>query len=117
MMRYLRYGFWFLVALCLIPVAFANRQNVTLNLLPETFAEPLGMRESITLPLFAVIFTGLAVGLLIGFLWEWVREYRLRAESTRKEQQLRRLEREVARLKGEKNEGKDEVLALLEDVA
>jgi hypothetical protein len=54
-------------------------------------------------------------GLIIGFVWEWMREYKHRAEATRKSREVRKLEREVTKLKGEKHEGKDEVLALLED--
>ena len=64
--------------------------------------------------LFLVIFGGIVVGLLVGFLWEWICEHTQRAEASRQARELRRLQREVAKLKGEKHEGKDEVLAMLE---
>ena len=50
----------------------------------------------------------------MGFVWEWIREHDQRAEAARTAREMRRLEREVKRLKGVQNEGKDEVLALLD---
>ncbi|MEQ3709538.1 lipopolysaccharide assembly protein LapA domain-containing protein, partial [Tateyamaria sp.] len=68
-------------------------------------------------PLFIVILGSIIAGLLVGFVWEWVREYGQRAEAARQAREMRRLEREVARLKVEKHEGQDEVLALLEQAS
>jgi uncharacterized integral membrane protein len=65
-------------------------------------------------PLFIVILGSIVAGLLVGFVWEWIREYNQRAEAARQAREMRRLEREVARLKGEKYEGQDDVLALLD---
>jgi len=58
---------------------------------------------------------GIAFGLLIGFVWEWLREWKHRSAVRKEHKQVVRLEREVTRLKAEKNEGKDDVLALLDD--
>ena len=113
-MRYIRYAFWAVVAICLITVGVANRDPVSLRVLPDALADFTGISPSVELPLFMAIFFGVALGLLIGFLWEWVREYKHRSEATRKRREAKVLEREVARLKAEKNEGKDEVLALLD---
>ncbi len=113
-MRYLRYAFLALVALVLIAVALANRAAVTLTLLPEGLADIFGINQSIELPLFMVIFAGVLAGLLIGFVWEWFREHKHRAEARRRAKEAGKLEREVRRLKGEKHKGKDDVLALLE---
>lgn len=116
-MRYLKYLFLASLAICLIAVALANRGMVTLQLLPGALADLVGMNQSIQLPLFVVIFGGIVAGLLIGFVWEWFREYKHRAAVTQKSRDVRRLEREVTKLKGEKHEGKDEVLALLEEAS
>ena len=51
---------------------------------------------------------------MIGFLWEWIREYKERAASRAKDRELAALRREIASLKDEKHEGQDEVLALLD---
>lgn len=114
-MRYIRYAFWAGVGIVLIVVALANRGEVTLNLLPATLADLLGLGYSVSLPLFVVILGGVLAGLLIGFVWEWLREHRYRAEKSRAERELRQMQREIRRLKGKQAEGKDEVLALLDE--
>ena len=55
------------------------------------------------------------VGLAVGYVLEWLREHRHRAEASRERRQRTKLEREVETLKGRANEGRDEVLALLDD--
>jgi len=113
-MRFLRLLFLILLAVVLISVALANREMVTLTLLPPVLADLSGYNPSIDLPLFIVILLGIVAGLLIGFVWEWLREHKHRAEARRKAREAHKLEREVRKLKGEKHQGKDEVLALIE---
>lgn len=116
-MTYIRLGFWALVALMLIVVGLANRGMVTLRLLPAEMGQMLGLNRAVDMPLFAVIFGAIVVGLLIGFVWEWLREHKHRAEARAKKREVAKLEREVDRLRDEKHEGKDEVLALLDKSA
>lgn len=116
-MRYIRYAFIAAFAVLLIAVALANRGMVSLQLIPTEVAGWFAMNPQIELPLFIVIFGGIVVGLLVGFVWEWIREHGHRAEAARQARERRRLEREVARLKDEKNEGKDEVLALIDQAS
>ena len=113
-MRYLWYLFLALLAIVLVTVALANADLVTLRLLPATMAGFLGLSWEITLPLFLVVFLGIAVGLLIGFVWEWWREHRYRVEMRAEKRQRQRLEREMARTRTSGRKG-DDVLALLED--
>ncbi|MDC0738738.1 LapA family protein [Cognatishimia sp. SS12] len=113
-MRYIRYAFLATVAVVLISVALANRDMVTLNLLPAPLAQLTGWEYAISLPLFIVIFGGIIVGLLLGFVWEWMREYKLRAAASRTERELKQTQREMRRLKGREGKDQDEVLALLE---
>ena len=113
-MKYIKYTFWGIVAICLIIVGMANREIVTLRALPEALATPLGLSPDINMPLFMAIFIGVGIGLLIGFLWEWVREHRMRADSRAKSREMDALKREVDALKTEKHEGKDEIVALLD---
>ncbi|MEM9319677.1 MAG: LapA family protein [Pseudomonadota bacterium] len=115
-MRFVKYLILCAIALVLIVLALANRQTVTLELLPPEIAGWVGIPfPPIELPLFLVIFAGVIGGLLIGFIWEWLREHRHRAEAKQQRRARTRLEREVENLKGHSNEGKDDVLALLDE--
>jgi len=114
-MRYLRYLVWVAIAICLLVVSLANRQIVTLSLLPDDLADLAQLSYSVEVPLYVVMFAGIGIGVFLGFVWEWFREHKHRAQASKSTKQVARLEREVTRLKGEKHEGKDEVLALLED--
>ena len=113
-MRYIRYASIALFAVVLIAVALANREMVEIRLIPEGIADLFTLTPELRLPLFLIVYGGILVGLLVGFVWEWMREYGERAEAARQAREIRRLQREVDRLKEEKHEGKDEVLALLE---
>ena len=116
-MRYIKYALIAVFGAALIAVAVANRGMVSLQLIPSEVAGWFAVNPQIELPLFIVIFGGIVVGLFVGFVWEWVREHSHRSEASRQARERRRLEREVARLKGEKHEGKDEVLALLDEAS
>lgn len=117
-MRYIFYAFWAIVAICLIVISFANRGMTELRLVPPSLADDIPgfgwVGAAVEVPLFIAILLGVAVGLVIGLLWEWIREHKHRAAAVRNRREAQRLEDEVKRLKAEKHEGKDEVLALLE---
>ena len=116
-MKTIRYSFWAIVALCLILIGLANRQTVMVRAMPEWLSDLLGVYPDVDLPLFVVIFIGVGAGLAIGFLWEWVREYRIRADARAKSREVETLRRELQELRvasvGAKSE--DDVLALLDN--
>lgn len=116
-MRYIRYACIAVFAVALISVALANRNIVTLQVLPNEISGWFAVNPQVQLPLFIVILGSIIVGLLVGFVWEWIREHGYRAEAARQARERRRLEREVIRLKEEKHQGKDEVLALLDEAS
>ena len=118
MLRYLRYLVLAAVAIVLVIVSLGNRAPVTVNAAPESLHSMPGLgilSASIQLPLFIVIFGGIVVGVVIGYVWEWVREHKHRSAMRTGQRENVTLKREVKRLKGEANDGKDEVLAMLED--
>lgn len=114
MFRILRLAFLAALAVVMIALALANRDSVTLRVLPPEAANFLGLDWAVQLPLFLVIFTGVLLGLFIGFVWEWMREYRLRATGAQASRKAAHLAREVDRLKARTEGPKDDVLALLD---
>ncbi|MCA8884098.1 MAG: LapA family protein [Rhodobacteraceae bacterium] len=114
-MRIIKFLLLALIAIVLVIIDFANRQPVTLTLLPEDLVPFLKFNYSITLPLYAVVLGGIAVGLLLGFVWEWVREHKHRSEAVAQRREKALLAKEVQKMKSDRNEGKDEIIALLED--
>ena len=113
-MKVIRVAFWVIIAVVLVLIGLSNRVVVTLRALPETLAAQLGQSPDVDVPLFVVIFAGVALGLLVGFVWEWLREWNERALSRAKDDEIARLRRELGRLQAESAVGKDEVLALVE---
>lgn len=116
-MRYIRYLFLAVIGICLLVVALANRGPVTLRLFPDEIAEFAGFAPEISLPVFLVILSGIVAGLLIGFVWEWLREHKHRSTAATERRERVRLEHEVKRLKGPDERGGDDIIAILDEGA
>ena len=119
-MRYIRYAILVVIGLCLLVLAMANRDFVTLQLLPPEVSLLVGFGASVSLPLFIVILLGVIGGLLLGFVWEWLREHKHRAEAAAQRREKDRLAAEVTAMKRAKAKAAakgDDVLALLEETA
>lgn len=112
-MRTIRYIFLIAIAVVLITVAVANRGPLTLRVLPENLEGVLGFSWQITLPAFVILLGAVLVGLLIGFVWEWLREHKHRVAATQERRERERLETEVKKVAPKQDKG-DDVLALLE---
>lgn len=110
-MRYVRYLILALIGLGLLLIASANRGAVTLHLIPGEFVPYIGRDWTADLPLYLVILAAVAVGVLLGFVWEWLREHKHRKVAARSTREARQLSREVEKLKPSP---KDEVLAIIE---
>ena len=114
-MRTIRIFFVVILAIVLILVAAANRAPVTVGLLPETIAAFTGRAWTLTMPAFVALFLAMVFGVLVGLIWEWLREAHMRAESKSRAQDLARLQREVGDLRRTHAAPKDEVLAILDE--
>lgn len=114
MIRALRLLFLLALAIVLVTLALSNRDIVTLRLLPVEAETYLGLNWVMQVPLFLVIFAGMLLGLFIGFVWEWLREFRFRSTAKKATRQAATLQRELGRLKEKTHGPKDEVLALLD---
>lgn len=114
MIRALRYILLALLAINLLVMASANRALVTLNLLPDSFATLFQFNWSLEVPVFLVLFLGIVIGLFIGFIWEWLREYKHRRTASTKTREVSKLERELAAMRDQTSLPQDDVLAILE---
>ncbi|WP_424931511.1 lipopolysaccharide assembly protein LapA domain-containing protein [Amaricoccus macauensis] len=101
-----------IILLAIVVLGLANREPVTLELLPQGLAH-LVPGASIDLPLFVVILAAILVGLVLGYLFEYLREYKHRKRARQKQQEATQLNREVDQLRKETKRPKDDVLALL----
>lgn len=110
-MRYFRYSFYAVLMLVLILMALANREMVTLAVLPEQLSGLFPV--SIRLPLFVVILLAMMAGLLVGYVLEYFREHKQRREAAAKKREAASLAREVDALKKKAGTQEDDVLALL----
>lgn len=116
-MRYIRYLILGLIVAALVVIAMANSQMVTVTVLPPALATLASWNFSLSIPLFGVALGGIAVGLLVGYILEWIRESKHRAEVNKRQKQVKDLNREMSKLKAQTNKGKDEVLAILDEAA
>lgn len=115
-MRIVKFVLLAVLVIVLVTVALANAAPVTLRVLPETMSGFMGWSWSLTLPLFVVIFFAMAVGLLIGFVWEYFREHKHRAAARKARREKEELRREVTQIRSETRRGQgDDVLALLDN--
>ena len=114
-MRLVRTLFLIFLAIILVVISIANNEKVSLYLLPTDLSSLLGTTISINIPLFLVFFSGIFIGLIIGFVWEWLREYKFRVEANLNEKRLSRAETKLSEMHAKDNKG-DDVLTLLEKV-
>ncbi len=90
------------IGIIVLALAVANRQSVTLAVPPDVGGEPL---FSATLPLFAVVFISILVGMIIGSCATWLKQGRYR-----KEAQLQKTEATKATFEAQKQKERAEAL-------
>ena len=119
-MKTLRYIVLGVVLFFCVTVALANRAPVTLALWPDTMSAFLGFGYSITLPLFVIVSGALGLGLVLGLMWEWLRERGLRSEGAKARRELDKVRAQGAASEPAPKAGtspRDQVLAILDDSA
>jgi|TARA_B100001094_G_scaffold227470_1_gene221985 uncharacterized integral membrane protein len=114
-MRLLRTLFLSCLAIILLLISLANSEKVTLYFLPESLSSFLKVTFALNIPLFIVFFSGIFIGLIVGFVWEWLREYKFRVESNNYQKRLSIAETELSNMNARENK-KDDVITLLEKV-
>jgi putative membrane protein len=110
-MRTLKIVILGLILVAIVVLALANRAPVTLNLLPDGMARVMPLQVQV--PLFVVSLVSIVVGMVIGYLFEWLREHKHRKRASQNAREAAKLEREVDRLRRRSGKPEDEVLALI----
>jgi uncharacterized integral membrane protein len=100
-----------LILIGIVVLALANREPVTLHLLPEGMARLMPVSRQ--MPLFVVILLSVVLGMVIGYLFEWLREHKHRRRASANAREAAKLGREVDRLRRQSGKPEDDVLALL----
>ena len=113
-MRFLRLLIYVLIVLALVTLALANRQIVTLNLFPFDVPFLTVLNNQIELPLFLVILIGVLAGLLIGLIWEYLREAKYRRAMGQNARALKSAQRELQQIKRDASNDQDDIIALLD---
>ena len=114
MLRFIKLSILAIIMIVLILIGVANRDPITVKLLPDGLA---GLAPFPTttppLPLFAVVAASIVVGLLIGYIIEYLRESKHRRLAAAKSREASRLHSKVRDLQKKTGENDDDVLALL----
>lgn len=100
-----------LILIVIVVLALANREPVTLQLLPQGLSSIA--QRSVELPLYAVGLLSVLIGLALGYVLEWLREHKHRRRASQKAREAAALDHEVQRLRRETGKRDDDVLALL----
>ena len=100
-----------LILIAIVVLSVANREMVTLKLLPDGLSGVLDL--SIQLPLFVVGLLFLVLGMVIGYFFEWMREHKHRRRAKANAREAERLRSERDRLRRQTGRADDDVLAIL----
>ena len=112
-MRYIRWVILAALAIVLVTIALANREPMTVRLLPEALEGLFGFSWQITMPIFIVLVAAMGAGVLLGFVWEWVREHKHRSAAASERRMRQELEQQVKTTRSSADDG-DDILALVE---
>jgi uncharacterized integral membrane protein len=96
MIRFLKSLVLLPVAAVVILLAVANRAPVQLSLDPFNADAPV---FSVNLPLYAILFGAVALGIVVGGVFTWLGQGRVRASARHHRREASRYEREVDRLR------------------
>jgi hypothetical protein len=80
------------IAVVIVMFAVANREIITVSFDPFNSAQPA---FAFKLPLFALIFVLVGLGVLIGGIAAWLKQHKWRARARRAEADVRRLRTEL----------------------
>ena len=98
-MRYIKLLAWILVGVLLIIFALGNNQTVQVYLFPNIFSNTLIARSIFPMPLFIIVYLVLLIGVIFGFVFEYLRQYKYRLNLRKYKKEMNSLRAEVQELK------------------
>jgi len=101
--KFFSWAFWLPVSVALILFALANRAMVAVSFDPITPADPW---LSIAMPLWGVLFAGIFLGLVTGWVWSWWNQGKWRKQARSAQAELQAEKRELDRLRNANQAGK-----------
>ena len=110
-MRTIKMVFLALIAAGLILLGVANMASVDLYLVPVAlFGANIGDTYSIKdIPLAVVILAAVMLGIVVGLIIEWLREYKHRRTADQKRREIVALRQEVQRLRSQLGDQADDL--------
>ncbi len=110
-MRIIKLVLLAMILIGIVLLSLANREPVTLRLLPEGLSAIA--QRSVEVPLFVVGLLSVLTGMVLGYILEWLREHKHRRRAAQKAREAAALNGEIERLRRETGREQDDVLALL----
>lgn len=110
-MKTIRYAMYAILGIFLLLMALNNQQATQFVVLPDYI--PGFPAIVFNVPLFIVILGALLIGIVIGYVLEYIRETRIRLNASRTQKALKKTTAELDALKNQTGIHDDEVLALL----
>ncbi|MBK0400471.1 DUF1049 domain-containing protein [Limibaculum sp. M0105] len=97
MLRLIKWAILATICVALVILGVANMAPVDLHLLPASIVKTDLVLTGV--PLAAVILVAILVGVVLGELFEWLREHKHRRRASERSREVERLKGEIAALK------------------
>lgn len=110
-MSYFRNAAYAILGVFILLIALNNQQQVEFVLIPEFI--PGLSRWALNVPLFIVTLGALLIGIVVGYVLEYIREAQIRMNASRTHKALKKTSSELDALKKETGKHDDDVLALI----
>ena len=113
-MKYIKFLVLLVIAVILILFAIANNQISEIRILPDNFIISSKVQSFYLLPLFMILYIALAVGILLGFFFEYFRARKQRVKLKQAKRDINLLQSKIKKLNLKHSDGDSEILNLID---